>query len=193
MKAARYVKRRLLHSAFLLIAISVLAFAVMHLAPGNFLDEMKLNPQISDQTIESLRVQYGLDRSLPVQYVRWLASATSGEFGYSLAYNVPVTKLLWARTQNTLLLGTTAMLITWTLALPLGIWGAFRPQSWIDRGSSAVSTLLLSTPELALAMSFMLAATHFGIVPAGGMMSLHSEQNSWFAIGDVIRHLVLPA
>ena len=193
MKAARYLERRLLHSALLLFAISILAFGVTHLGPGSFLDELRLNPRISPQTIDSLRVEYGLDRSLPVQYVRWLASVSSADFGYSLAYNVPVTKLLGSRAKNTFLLGTSAMLIAWTCALPLGIWAAFRPRSWIDRGSSWVSTLLLSTPELALAMSFMLAAARTGIAYAGGMTSLNSEQTRWRAIADVIGHLLLPA
>ena len=193
MRAARYLVRRLRHSVLLFVAISVLAFAISQLAPGTFLDEMRLNRQMSAQTIDSLRVQYGLDRPLPVRYLRWLASVATGEFGYSLAYNMPVSKLLWARMQNTLLLGTTAMLIGWALAVPLGIWAAFRPRSWVDRSSSAVSTLLLGTPELALAMLFMLGAAHFGILPAGGMTSLHFEQTRWLAIADVVRHLVMPS
>jgi len=193
MRAARYLVRRLRHSVLLFVAISVLAFAISQLAPGTFLDEMRLNRQMSAQTIDSLRVQYGLDRPLPVRYLRWLASVATGEFGYSLAYNMPVSKLLWARMQNTLLLGTTAMLIGWALAVPLGIWAAFRPRSWVDRSSSAVSTLLLGTPELALAMLFMLGAAHFGILPTGGMTSSHSQQTRWLAIADVVRHLVMPS
>ena len=193
MRAARYLVRRLRHSVLLFVAISVLAFAISQLAPGTFLDEMRLNRQMSAQTIDSLRVQYGLDRPLPVRYLRWLASVATGEFGYSLAYNMPVSKLLWARMQNTLLLGTTAMLIGWALAVPLGIWAAFRPRSWVDRSSSAVATLLLGTPELALAMLFMLGAAHFGILPTGGMTSSHSQQTRWLAIADVVRHLVMPS
>jgi len=193
MRAIRYLKHRLLHSALLLAALSVFTFGIAQLAPGTFLDEMRINPQFSTQTIDSLRVQYGLDQSLPVRYVRWLSSVAKGEFGYSLAYNVPVSKLLWTRMQNTVLLGATAMLLGWMVALPLGIWTAFRPGSWVDRGSSMGSTLLLATPELALGMLFLLAVTRWGILPAGGMMSIHLEQNRWLAIADIIRHLVLPA
>ncbi|HWY67575.1 MAG TPA: ABC transporter permease [Terriglobales bacterium] len=193
MRAARHLKRRLVHSALLLGAISVFTFAIAQLAPGTFLDEMRLNPQISAQTIDSLRVQYGLDQPLPIRYVRWLSSVVTGQFGYSLAYNAPVSKLLWTRTQNTLLLGTAAMIIGWMFALSLGIWTAFHPQGWIDRGSSVVSTLLLGTPELALAMVCLLVATRLGILPAGGMTSIHPAQNRWLAVADVARHLVLPA
>ena len=193
MRILDYLKRRFLHAVLLLAAISVLTFGIAQLAPGTFLDEMRLNPQISAQTVDSLRVQYGLDQPLPVRYLRWIASAFAGEFGYSLAYNMPVSALLWTRMRNTFLLGTTAMLIAWSLALPLGIWGAFRPKGWIDRGNSAISTLLLSSPELALGMLFMLAAVRFGVLPTGGMTSLYSEQTGWFAVADVIRHLAIPA
>jgi len=185
--------RRLLHALLLLTAVSGFTFCIAQLAPGTFLDEMRLNPQISAQTIESLRVNYGLDQSLPVRYCRWLASMVSGDLGYSLAYNVPVSKLVWIRLQNTLLLGTAAMILGWMLALPLGMWSAFHPRKWIDRGSSVGSTLLLATPELALGMLFLLAVTRWGILPSGGMMSIHSEQSRWMAATDLVRHLVLPA
>jgi peptide/nickel transport system permease protein len=80
MRAARYFERRLLHSALLLVAVSLLSFAASQLAPGNFLDEMKMNPQVSAQTIDLLRAQYGLDQPLMVRYFRWLKSAATGDF-----------------------------------------------------------------------------------------------------------------
>lgn len=162
MKVARYFERRLVHSVALLIAISLLAFAISQIAPGNFLDEMKLNPQISAQTIAGLRVQYGLDQPLAVRYIRWLKSIAVGDFGYSLSYNLPVSKLIWTRLGNTLLLGFTSMLLAWALALPCGIWGAYKARGWIDRLLVASSTLLLGTPELALALLCILVAAHFG-------------------------------
>src|SRR5690348_4171330 len=96
MKVARYFERRVLHSIALLIAISASAFFISQLAPGNFLDDMKLNPQISAQTIAGLRAQYGLDQPLPTRYFRWMKSIVSGDFGYSLSYNLPVKELIWS-------------------------------------------------------------------------------------------------
>ena len=161
MKGARYFERRLAHSAALLIAISVLAFTISQLAPGSFLDEMKLNPQISAQTLAGLRAQFGLDQPLPVRYFRWIKSVAVGDFGYSLAYNMPVKKLIWQRLGNTLLLGGAAMILVWIVALPCGIWSGYKVHGWIDRTFVASSTLLLGTPELALALLFMLIAAHF--------------------------------
>ena len=193
MRALRYLKSRFLHSVLLLGAVSVFTFSIAQLAPGTFLDEMRLNPQISAETLDSLRVQYGLDQSLAVRYFRWLASMMNGDWGYSLAYNIPVSKLLWIRLQNTVLLGAAAMILGWMLSLPLGIWTAFHPHSWIDRGSSIASTLLLAIPELALGMLFLLAATRWGILPAGGMISIRSQPSRWLAVADLARHLLLPA
>jgi peptide/nickel transport system permease protein len=192
MKIARYFEKRLLHSLFLLAAISVLAFGTSQVAPGNFLDELKVNPQISAQTIDSLRVQYGLDQPITVRYFRWMKSLALGDFGYSLSYNLPVVNLIGSRLRNTLFLGTVAMLIAWAFALPTGIWSVRRIGGWLDRTCSGLSTLLLGTPELVLALLFILAAAHFGILPTGGMTSSAPEvgRNS---VLDVFRHLLIPA
>ncbi len=187
MKVARYFERRLVHSAALLIAISLLAFAISQIAPGNFLDEIKLNPQISAETIAGLRVQYGLDQPLPVRYIRWLKSVAVGDFGYSLSYNLPVSKLIWNRLGNTLLLGAASTLLAWALALPCGIWGAYKAGGWLDRFFVASSTLLLGTPELALALLSILVTAHFG------NSSDLEAQGTREAFGSTLRHLAIPA
>ncbi|HJW99347.1 MAG TPA: ABC transporter permease [Terriglobales bacterium] len=192
MKAARYFEQRLVHSVLLLIVTSMAIFGTSQLAPGSFVDEMRLNPQISPQTMQALRMQFGVDQPLPTRYFRWLRSAAMGDFGYSLAYNLPVAKLLWSRLRNTLLLGTTAMLVAWTAALLLGSWSTLRSGKLADRTVSAISAFLLSTPELALALLAILLAARFRILPAGGMTSIKTAKNSWEAVADVSRHLILP-
>ena len=191
MKAARYFEQRALHSVFLLTAISVLAFALTQLAPGSFLDELRLNPQISPQTIEALRTQYALDQPVAVRYYRWVKSMTRGDFGYSMSYNTPVNALLWQRLRNTLLLGLAAMLAAWLLALPMGMWSARKAGHWFDRLCVWLSTLLLGTPELVLALLFVLLAAHFGTLPTGGMTSTTDGSRRKIA-GDVLRHLIIP-
>lgn len=191
MKVARYFERRFLHSVFLLLAISALAFGTSELAPGNFLDELKLNPQVSTQTIDALRTQYGLDQPMRVRYFSWLKSFLRGDFGYSVSYNIPASKLLWERLRNTLLLGTIAMIAAWSLALPAGIISASRPRGWLNRICSALSSLLLATPELALALLLIFIASRFGILPSGGMTS-SSSGTGWLATVDILRHLVIP-
>lgn len=193
MTAVRYFERRALHSILLVLMVSFFAFAISQLAPGSFLDEMRMNPQISAHTIDALRVQYGLDQPLPVRYFRWLKSAVSGDFGYSLAYNLPVSRLLGSRLRNTLLLGASSMLLAWGMALPAGIWSAYRKNAALDRAFNALSTLLLGTPELALALLFLIAAAHYGNLPVGGMSSGKESETAWNTAGDFFLHLMVPA
>src|SRR5580658_6656871 len=109
----RYLNRRLIHAAFLLIFISFFSFALLQMAPGDYFDSMRLNPQISKQTISHMRSEYGLDQSLPIRYERWLAAVLKGHLGVSLASNSPVAPLLMTRARNTLLLSGTATLLAW--------------------------------------------------------------------------------
>src|SRR5436309_15809255 len=120
----RYFLHRLLQAAFLLIGVSILTFLFSTLAPGNYFDEMRLNPQIAPETVASLRAQYQLDRPLPVRYARWVNSVAQGQMGFSFAYNSPVGPLLWVRARNTLLLTLTATLRARPPALPLIIVSA---------------------------------------------------------------------
>jgi peptide/nickel transport system permease protein len=189
----RYVGRRLLHGLFLLAGVSVLTFLFLDLAPGDFFDQMRLNPEMSAQTVATLRAQYGLDRRLPVRYARWMRSVLRGEWGFSFAYNSPAAPLLWARAQNTLLLGGTATLLAWLIAIPLGVWIASRPGGWTDRLGSAGTSLLLAVPDLVLALGLLWFALRTGVFPTGGMASLDSsELGAWARVKDVAWHLFLP-
>ena len=92
----RYLARRAAHGLLMLFGVSILMFLLFQTAPGDFLSEIRVNSQISAETIAQLRVQYGLDQPLPVRYWQWLKSSAQGEFGYSFAYNTPASTLLLA-------------------------------------------------------------------------------------------------
>src|SRR5436309_1965241 len=112
----RFLFSRLAHGVFFLLGISVLSFILFGLAPGDYVSEMRLNPQISPETLIGLRHQYGLDEPLAVRYAHWLGAALHGDLGFSFAYNVPVTKVLGDRVANTLLLTVPATLLAWLVA-----------------------------------------------------------------------------
>src|ERR1043165_4998050 len=131
-----YLGRRLIRTVLLIVGVSVLCFLFTEMAPGSFFDEMRLNPQISPETIATLRSHYGLDQPLIVRYGRWVKSALHADLGYSIAYNTPVAPLLWGRAQNTLLLSATAMLLTWLISVPLGVWSAARRGKILDKTTS---------------------------------------------------------
>jgi len=153
---------------------------------------MRLNPQVSPETIAGLRAQYGLDQSLPVRYVHWLGAILHGEFGYSFAYNLPVSDLLAPRIRNTLLLTIPALILSWLIAVPLGVWAAYRKGSWIDRLFSAGTSTLLALPDVLLALLVLLFALRSGIFPAGGMSSANAAQGWWKNLLDTAWHMVLP-
>jgi len=188
-----YVFHRLLRAALLLLGVSLLCFLFTEMAPGSFFDEMRLNPQISPETITSLRARYGLDRPLVVRYFRWTASAMHGDLGYSIAYNAPVTPLLWARAKNTLLLTLTATLLTWLLGVPLGLMTGSARGKFADKLATPTSSFLLSVPELVLAVGLLALAVRWRFAPVGGMMSLGFEDLSpWEKIRDMAVHMLLP-
>jgi peptide/nickel transport system permease protein len=189
----RFIARRFLHSVFLLLGISLLSFVFLQLAPGNFFDEMRMNPQISRETVARLSRQYGMDRSLPVRYLSWLQSVAKGDWGTSFAYNVPVVSLIGLRARNTLLLTGVAMLLSWMIALPVGVLSAGERYRWIDRMASFLTSFLLVTPDLLLALGLLWLALRTHWFQAGGMLSVRSPgHTAWARLRDVASHLIAP-
>lgn len=189
----RYLLRRLAHAAFLLIGVSMLAFLLTTLAPGNYFDDMRLNPQISQETVAALRARYQLDRPLPVRYASWIRSVARGDLGFSFAYDTPVAPLLIARARNTLLLAVTATLLAWGLALPLGVWSAERHHQLPDRVLSCGTAALLIIPDIALALGLLVLAVRTGRFPVGGMVSIDFQNLSLLGkLRDAVLHLALP-
>lgn len=189
----RYLLLRGAHTLWLLLAVSLLSFVLLELAPGDFATEMRLDPQISPATVQALRDHYGLDDPLPERYARWLGSIARGDFGFSFAYNIPAGALLWPRAWNTLLLTVPATLLAWAVALPLGIRAAAWRGGWIDRFASGASSLLLAVPDLLLPLLLLALAVRTGWFPAGGMLSsAGAVQGSAAHVGDIARHALLP-
>ena len=184
---------RIAQSLFLIFGVSVLAFVLVDLAPGEYFEEMKLNPQISPNTLAALRGEYGLDRPLPVRYGLWVRSVARGDFGFSFAYNCPIWPLLRTRAWNTLILTVTAMLCSWMLAIPTGILAAAKVGRWEDRLSAVCTTALLATPDVLIGLALLALALHTRWFPRGGMRSLASAEMGWFAKAeDFARPLFLP-
>jgi peptide/nickel transport system permease protein len=190
----RYFSRRILHAVLLLVAASFITFLFTSLAPGNYFDEMRLNPQISQETLTALKAHYDFDKPLLVRYAVWVKSLAHGEMGYSFAYNLPVGPLLAVRARNTLVLTITATVFAWLIALPLGVWSAANSGRWFDRAVTGASAILLVIPDIALALGLLMMAVQSRWLPAGGMASLGSESLPFFArLWDLARHVFLPA
>lgn len=188
----RYLGRRALRGILLLFAVSALSFCLFQVAPGDYFDELRLNPGVSRQTVETLRKQHGLDASLPLRYERWVGSILRGDWGVSLAYNSPAAPLLRERAVNTLILTIPAVFIAWTIAVPIGLW-ANSGRKWRSLLMTVVVSGLLVLPDLLIVLAITLLAAQTRLVPIGGMTSVDFDQMPlWSKIRDIALHLVLP-
>ena len=188
----RYVLRRLVHAVGLLALISLLSFVFLHLAPGNYADAMRLDAQISSETLSAWRSRYGLDQPLAIQYLRWLRSVFRGEFGFSFAYGIPVGSLLWPRIKNTLLRTSLAFVVSWSAALPIGVAAAASRNRAFDSFFRGGIALLHSIPDLLIALGLLMLAVRTGGFPVGGITGPATSLPAFARTGDLAAHLVLP-
>ena len=180
-------------SFLLLLAMSFVTFWFMHATPGNFFDSLKLNPQISPETIQHYEEIYHLKDPLVVQYSHWLFNVFHGEFGYSFYYNVPVVDVIGPRLWNTFVLSLSSFILTWGLAIPLGVWAALRHGKTADRVINALSFAAFSAPSFFLAMLLLYGFSLWGGLPLGGMHAANYEDLSgWMKWIDLLKHLVIP-
>lgn len=189
----RFILRRLLQLIPLVIGISFVSFGVMKLAPGDFLSQMRGNPQIRPETIERLKVQYGLNKPWLVQYWDWIKNAIHGNFGYSFAYHIPVFRLIGSFALATLLLAVTTMIFSWCVAIPMGVYAARNRNGIVDRIASLIAFTGISMPGFFLALLASLWAEKTGWLPVGGMTSPGHDQMSFLGrFLDTGEHLILP-
>src|SRR6476660_8738675 len=190
-----YVLRRFLQMIPLLFGISALTFILLQLAPGDFLNQMAENPAISAATIDAMRRRFGLDQPWYVQYGLYLKNVLLHfDFGESFSRHQPVFTVLREGLSNTLLLAAAAAVVTWGLAIPLGVWAAVRQYSWIDKTLSLVAFVGLSIPEILSGLLLLMLAARTGWFPVGGMRSIdYDDLDTLGKIRDVMWHLALPA
>jgi len=190
-----YILRRFLQMVPLLFGISALTFLLLQLAPGDFLNQMGENPAISPATIEAMRRNFGLDQPWYVQYGLYLKNILLHfDFGESFSRHQPVFTVIREGLANTLILATAAALVTWGLALPLGIWAAVRQHTWVDRILSLIAFVWLSIPEILSGLLLLMLAARTGWFPVGGMRSIdYDELTAIGQLKDLLWHLTLPA
>ncbi|MFZ4639937.1 MAG: ABC transporter permease [Nodosilinea sp.] len=190
-----YVVKRVLQALLTLLLASALSFFIIELAPGNFLDQYRQSPQFSAETLKLLKAQFGLDKPAWQQYLTWLYQVIChGNFGLSFAYQRPVVDLLWERVPNTLLLSLVSFLLTWSVAIPLGIMGAVNQNRWLDRGLQVLSYMGQGMPTIITGLLLLFFAQLTApLFPVGGRTSIiHGDLNWVGQILDVGWHLILP-
>ena len=184
----RYVLKRLVISIPVLFLISVGAFILVHLTPGDPAD-MYISPDMTQAQIDLTRSVLGLDKPWVIQYFEWIKNFISGNFGFSFSSRQPVAEILVQRFSPTLLLMSVSLLVAYLAAIPLGIIAALNKNSWIDRSIIGWTFFNVSFPPffLGLALIYVLGIK-LAIFPTGGMVVLGQEND----IAGRLMHLVLP-
>lgn len=192
----RYLIRRLAILIPTFIGITVVCFAVIHLAPGSPTDmQTQMNPDITPQAIEALNKHYGLDKPLPVQYLLWMKNLLVLDFGNSISSDArPVWDKIKERLPITISINISSMIIIFLSAIPLGVISALRRGSTLDRSITVFVFIGFSIPGFWLALICMdLFGVRLGWLPISGIHSPeHMSLPLWGKMMDTTRHLFLP-
>jgi peptide/nickel transport system permease protein len=184
-----YIGRRVLQAIPLLIGVSVIGFGLMHLAPGGPLAVYTLNPTITAQDIERIKIIFGLDQPVHVQYFKWAAGMFTGNWGYTFFGGRPVLGVIVERLPATMLLMGSALSIAILLGMTVGMIGAVRRYSVWDYLATTGALVALSFPTFWFGlMAIFVFAVDLRWLPSGGMYELGEEGN----VVDLLRHLILP-
>jgi peptide/nickel transport system permease protein len=195
-----YLTRRLMIAAVTCVAISVATFIIIRLPPGDFVDAYISQLASSGSTVtaeqaEAMRHDLGLDRPVPVQYVLWVSKVVRGEFGVSMLFKRPVTEVIGDRLWLTMAVSFAALMLTWMVALPIGIYSAVRQYSWGDYFATTIGFIGLAVPNFLLALILMYLGFRYLGLSVGGLFSAEYAQApwSWARAWDFAKHLPLPA
>lgn len=195
-----YIVRRVLLMIPMLFAISILSFAIIQLPPGDFLtsyvSQLRQQGDIVDQTqIDALRERYGLGQPIYVQYGKWIWGIfTRGDWGQSLEWQKPVKELIWQRLGLTMVISLSALLVSWFIAIPIGVYSATHQYSFLDYLLSAFSFVGLGTPGFLLALIILFYAQSQLGVNVGGLFSDEYllAPWSWAKFVDMLKHIWVP-
>jgi peptide/nickel transport system permease protein len=194
-----YIVRRLLLAIVTIWAITVVTFVIIQLPPGDFVDayvaqSAAMGTAISAAEAAAMRQAYGLDEPIWVQYGKWLSLVARGEFGVSFEFGRPVTEVIGDRLWLTILISIGAIVVTWGIALPIGIYSAVRQYSIGDYVFTFVGFIGLAVPNFLLALVIMYASFRLFDLNVGGLFSADYQLApwSWAKVWDLTKHLPLP-
>jgi peptide/nickel transport system permease protein len=197
---AKFVLKRFITMILMLLALSLVVFVILELPPGDFAeryvhDLRQSGAQVSSDQIFTIRHQLGLDRPWPERYWRWLTGMiTRFDFGWSLTFRMPVTKVLGDRIWFTVILSVVTIGLSYIIAIPLGIYSAMRQYSVGDYFFTVLGYLGMATPAFLFALILLYIATTYLNTSVGGIYSLEfiDAAWSWEKFVDLIKHMWMP-
>ncbi|MBW2093743.1 MAG: ABC transporter permease [Deltaproteobacteria bacterium] len=186
----QFILKRLVQAIPLLIGVSIIGFAMMHLAPGGPLAVYTLNPTITAQDIARIKQIFGLDQPMYIQYFKWAYGMFTGNWGYTFFGGRPVLNVILERVPATFILMGSGMSLAVIIGMLIGILGAVRRYSVFDYLATTGAMVALSFPTFWFGlMTIFLFSLKLGWLPSGGMFTLGGEEG----ILDLLTHLILPA
>src|ERR1051326_8181100 len=195
-----YIIRRLAYAIVMLVLISFVSFVIMKLPPGDFLTQKLAQLQARGDTgalqqIDTYRKRFNLDKPFMWQYTTWAWGFLHGDFGLSFEYEKPVKDLLGERLNMTIILGIATLLVSWLIAIPLGVYSATKQYSLGDQIVTTLSFIGLGMPGFLLALLILYYAITVLNVEATGLFSKDYVDAawSWARFVDLLKHLWIPA
>lgn len=193
MDIIKYILRRMVQVVWVLLLVSIISFFIIRLSPSDPLSEIRLNPSISQETIDNEIKRLKLDKPIIVQYVFWFKSFVKGDLGYTTT-GEKVSTTIKSRILNTLLLSSVVLIATWTIGVPLGILASSKANTKIDKTIIVLSTISMAIPSFFLALLLLFFACKTGWFPVGGLSSYNFDQMNFLQkTKDIVHHLFLPA
>ncbi len=194
-----FFARRFIYMVITLLFVSVMGFIIINLPPGSYLDYYiaQLEEQgttTAESQIKTLKKQYGLDEPAYVQYGMWFTGFLRGDFGRSFQYNRDVSELLWERLGFTVVISLSSLILTWVIAIPIGIYSATHQYSLGDHIATILGLAGLSIPNFMLALILMVVASQVFGQEVGGLFSQQylDAPWSWAKFMDLLKHLWVP-
>jgi len=195
-----FIARRAMLAVLTMWAISVFAFIIIQAPPGDFVDTYIANLSASGSVVsmeeaKSLRILYGLDQPIYIQYFKWMSRIIVFDFGVSMEWRRPVIEVIGDRLWLTVLLSFAALLLTWMIALPIGIYSAVRQYSFLDYMFTAIGFVGIAVPNFLLALIIMYFSFVLFNANVGGLFSPEFDLAPWSLAKawDLAKHLPLPA
>lgn len=194
-----FLARRFVYMLVTILFVSAAGFVIINLPPGTYLDYYiaQLEEQgtlTAENQIKSITRQYGLDQPSYVQYWTWFSGFVQGDFGRSFQYNREVSELIWERLGFTAVISFLSLLLTWIIAIPIGIHSATHQYSFGDHAFTILGLAGLSVPNFMLALVLMVVASRVLGQEVGGLFSRQYLDEAWsFAkLVDLLKHLWVP-
>ena len=192
MEFFKLIIKRILQVIPLLIVVSFISFFIIRLAPIDPLAELRLNPAISEETLQKEVKRLNLDKPIIIQYFSWGKSFLKGDLGYTSS-GEKVSVKLKERIPNTLLLTFIVIFLTWSVGIPLGILSAIHKETAFDRLLTVLSSVGMAIPSFFFAILMLMFAVKTGWFPVGGLTSYNYNDLTFIGkILDLAKHLVLP-